>query len=131
MTVRTREGERAIGTRVSEAVRDAVLGRGERWTDRAFVVNDWYVSGYRPLDDSHGQRVGMLYVGFLEAPFAAVRRHLLTLVIGVFAGMLTVVLWLGRRLSLTILRPVERMHQVMSAVEGGAARQPGRSVIAG
>lgn len=118
-TVRTRGGERAIGTRVSAAVHDAVLGRGERWTDRAFVVNDWYVSGYRPLDDSQGRRVGMLYVGFLEAPFAAARQNLLTLVTGVFAATLGVALWLGRRLSLTILRPVERMHQVMSAVEAG------------
>ncbi|MDQ5896105.1 MAG: two-component system, NtrC family, sensor kinase [Pseudomonadota bacterium] len=130
-TVRERSGERAVGTRVSAAVHDAVLGRGERWTDRAFVVNDWYVSGYRPLDDSRGQRVGMLYVGFLEAPFAATRRHVLTLVIGVFAVTLAVALWLGRRLSLTILRPVERMHQVMSAVEAGALssrvdlREPG------
>ena len=43
--------ERAIGTRVSHVVREAVLGRGETWLDRAFVVNDWYVSAYQPLAD--------------------------------------------------------------------------------
>ena len=32
--------ERAIGTRVSQAVRDAVLGEGRTWLDRAFVVSD-------------------------------------------------------------------------------------------
>ncbi|HRD85970.1 MAG TPA: cache domain-containing protein, partial [Rubrivivax sp.] len=36
--------ERAIGTRVSQRVRDHVLGQGETWLDRAFVVSDWYVS---------------------------------------------------------------------------------------
>ena len=61
--------ERAIGTRVSQSVRDAVLGRGQTWLDRAFVVDDWYVSAYQPLSDSAGKRVGMLYVGYLEAPF--------------------------------------------------------------
>ena len=35
---------RAIGNRVSQVVREAVLGRGETWLGRAFVVNDWYVS---------------------------------------------------------------------------------------
>jgi two-component system NtrC family sensor kinase len=118
-TVRLGEGVRAMGTRVSAAVHDAVLGRGERWSDRAFVVNDWYVSGYRPLVDSRQQRVGMLYVGFLETPFAAARRGLLTLVSGVFTLMLAVALWLGRRLSLSIIWPVERMHHVMSEVEAG------------
>ncbi len=118
--VRLPQGDRAMGTRVSAAVRAAVLERGERWHDRAFVVNDWYVSGYLPLMDSREQRVGMLYVGFLETPFANARRGALTLVLGVFVGTLAVALWLARGLSLSIIRPVARMHQVMSEVEAGA-----------
>ncbi len=47
-------GERALGTRVSSEVREHVLGRGERWTDRAFVVNDWYISAYEPIKDVSG-----------------------------------------------------------------------------
>ena len=46
--------------------------RGSTWLDRAFVVDDWYVSGYQPLTDGAGQRVGMLYVGYLERPFTQV-----------------------------------------------------------
>lgn len=71
--VRLFEAERAIGTRVSQAVRDAVLGQGDTWLDRAFVVNDWYVSAYQPLLDGDEQRIGMLYVGYLEQPFRWVR----------------------------------------------------------
>src|SRR3546814_6114436 len=67
--VRRVEGRRALGTRVSSIVRSTVLGKGETWLDRAFVVNDWYISGYEPIVDSRGQRIGMLYVGFLDAPF--------------------------------------------------------------
>jgi two-component system, NtrC family, sensor kinase len=68
--VRLFEGGRAIGTRVSAAVYDAVLGEGKTWLDSAFVVADWYVSAYAPLIDSRQQRIGMLYVGYLEGPFA-------------------------------------------------------------
>ena len=42
---------RAVGTRVSEEVREAVLKHGEMWVDRAFVYDDWYVSAYEPLKD--------------------------------------------------------------------------------
>src|SRR5690606_22583607 len=66
--VRLFEGERALGTRVSQTVRDYVLGEGGIWLGTAFVVNDHYVSGYEPVVNGHGERVGMLYVGFLEAP---------------------------------------------------------------
>src|SRR5690606_17694982 len=65
--VRLFEGRRALGTRVSAAVRSAVLGEGRTWLDSAFVVNDWYISAYEPITDRRGERVGMLYVGFLEA----------------------------------------------------------------
>ena len=36
------QDERAIGTRVSQAVHEVVLGSDCTWLDRAFVVNDWY-----------------------------------------------------------------------------------------
>jgi signal transduction histidine kinase len=54
--VRLFEGGRAIGTRVSAAVHAAVLDEGRTWLDRAFVVQDWYVSAYEPLLNSHAER---------------------------------------------------------------------------
>jgi Zn-dependent protease len=54
-----------------------VLERGQTWLGRAFVVSQWYVSGYLPLADRAGQRVGMLYVGFLEQPFTLLRWGML------------------------------------------------------
>ena len=51
------EGERALGTRVSNVVRTKVLDNGITWIDRAFVVNDWYVSSYEPIIDIDGNRV--------------------------------------------------------------------------
>ncbi|MEP5007958.1 cache domain-containing protein, partial [Roseobacter sp.] len=67
--VRLFQNERALGTRVSAVVHQTVLEQGEVWLDRAFVVNDWYISAYEPIVDSFGDRVGMLYVGFLDQPF--------------------------------------------------------------
>jgi len=63
------ESARALGTRVSVEVRNTVLEQGTTWIDRAFVVSDWYISAYQPIVDVNGDRVGMLYAGYLEAPF--------------------------------------------------------------
>ena len=67
--VRNEHGDRAIGTRVSDEVYEAVIRKGQLWEDRAFVVNDWYITAYEPIRDISGKIVGILYVGMLEAPY--------------------------------------------------------------
>lgn len=117
--VRLFEGQRALGTRVSAEVRDQVLSRGEAWLDRAFVVDDWYVSAYEPILDSSGARVGMLYVGFLEAPFAAARRTTLLLIVGAFVAVAAVSVPLFLRWAGGIFRPLEQVSTTIAAVESG------------
>ena len=119
--VRLFQGERAIGTRVSASVRQTVLDEGRTWLDRAFVVNDWYVSAYEPIRDSRGERIGMLYVGFLEAPFLQARRVALALVILLFIGVVGVATFVSLHLARRVAWPVERMHGAMSAIEAGTA----------
>ena len=111
--------QRAIGTRVSMAVREAVLGRGETWLDRAFVVNDWYVSAYAPLADAAGRRVGMLYVGYLERPFTWMKYGVLAGIGVVFFGVMLVAAWWSARWARQIFHPLERMNQTMALVETG------------
>jgi two-component system NtrC family sensor kinase len=117
--VRLFQDKRAIGTRVSQAVHDAVLERGETWLDRAFVVNDWYVSGYEPLVDGAGQRVGMLYVGYLETPYRMTKYGILALIVGIFAVAMLLAAWFSIRRARSIFRPVERMNDTMRRVEEG------------
>jgi two-component system NtrC family sensor kinase len=119
--VRLFGGERALGTRVSLAVRDAVLGEGRTWLDSAFVVNDWYVSGYEPIHDSFGRRVGMLYVGYLERPFRQVKRNILTSMVALFGVITLIGSIISLRRARAIFRPLERMDATMDAVEGGDA----------
>ncbi|KGM86667.1 His Kinase A (phospho-acceptor) domain protein/HAMP domain protein/Histidine kinase-, DNA gyrase B [Roseovarius mucosus DSM 17069] len=117
--VRLFAGERALGTRVSAAVRSIVLEQGQTWLDSAFVVNDWYISAYRPLTDSFGKRVGMLYVGFLQAPFDAAKRRAYLLVLAAFLVVLAVSAPLFLRLARNIFAPLERMTRTMEEVEAG------------
>jgi two-component system NtrC family sensor kinase len=115
------DGDRAVGTRVSQQVRDAVLGRGSTWLDRAFVVNDWYVSAYQPLADSTGQRVGMLYVGYLERPFTLLKYAALASIGFIFFAVMIAAAFVSLRGARSIFAPLERMAQTMQRVEAGAA----------
>lgn len=117
--VRLFENVRALGTRVSAIVRNRVLEDGNLWLDRAFVVNDWYISGYEPIVDSFGNRVGMLYVGFLEAPFrtAKIVSALTISILFLLIALISVPIflrWAGR-----IFLPLERMTQTIERVEAG------------
>lgn len=117
--VRLFQDQRAIGTRVSQTVRERVLDQGETWLDRAFVVNDWYMSAYEPLRDAAGQRVGMLYVGFLESPFRWVRHAMLAVLGLIFLGVMAGSAWFSMRWARSIFRPVEQMNRTMRRVEDG------------
>lgn len=119
--VRLFQNQRAIGTRVSREVRDTVLGQGQTWLDRAFVVNDWYVSAYEPLLDADEQRIGMLYVGYLERPFRLVRYAMLGVMALIFLAVMALATVLSVRWARSIFQPVERMNQTMQRVEDGQA----------
>ncbi|QUN30634.1 cache domain-containing protein [Cupriavidus sp. KK10] len=117
--VRLFHGERALGTRVSRQVRDKVLLRGEKWLDLAFVVNDWYMSAYEPIADSRGQRIGMLYVGYLAKPISQAKDLALGVLVGLFlllgvAGALFSLLWARR-----VFAPMARMVGTMRALKAG------------
>lgn len=62
-TVVNAEGQRAVGTVVSDPVRQATLDGGEPFRGEAFVVNQEFLTAYDPIVDSTGEVVGMLYVG--------------------------------------------------------------------
>jgi len=117
--VMTARGERAIGTRVSEEVRNKVLGEGERWTDRAFVVNDWYITAYEPIVDISNQGVGILYVGVLEAKYVDIRRNTLLVFVLITAAGMVIAIAMGYLLGQRILKPVHRLINMSRRVSAG------------
>ena len=73
--VRNIDGSRAIGTRVSEEVYNQVIVQGEPWIDRAYVVNNWYITAYEPIRDVYDRIIGILYVGILEEKYSDLQRQ--------------------------------------------------------
>jgi signal transduction histidine kinase/DNA-binding response OmpR family regulator len=118
-SVRLEGGERAIGTRVSREVKEAVFDRGEPWVKRAFVVDHWAMTAYEPVVDFSGQRVGMLYVGIPEAPFLNFRWRALGLLILALAIAVALATWITWRLARGIIHPLTRLESAMRLVGEG------------
>ncbi len=113
------DGSRAIGTVASEEVTKHVLTDGKKWIDRAFVVNDWYITAYEPIEDIFGQRVGMLYVGVLEAKYADVRWNALSLFIMITVAGMVLALALGYVIASKMSRPVKQLIEASNQVSQG------------
>jgi two-component system NtrC family sensor kinase len=117
--VKSVNGERAIGTRVSREVNQAVLKEGKSWIHRAFVVNDWYISAYEPIRDINDEIIGILYVGMLEKPYVDLRNR----VMATFTGMaiLSVILLLIILYFITssITKPLLQMVSATNKIAKG------------
>lgn len=112
------EGKRAIGTRVSHTVYDNVVRKGQTWLDRAFVVTNWYFSGYEPIKDIHGKIIGILYVGLLEQPFVDLLWNISFIFLGVIvlaAGLAVIFSYiLAYRVSQPLVDVVGATHKISS-----------------
>jgi len=113
------DGKRAIGTRVSEEVYRQVVEAGKPWIARAFVVDDWYITAYRPLLDPGGEVVGILYVGVLAEPFDAARRRVvLTFAVVIVAGMVLAFV-IASLLSGGIVKPLRHLADAAREIASG------------
>jgi len=112
-------GQRAIGTLISAEVKRRVLDQGERWTARAFVVRDWYITAYEPIADVNGRTVGMLYVGVLEAKYADLRRKAMLVFVLITAAGMVLAVALGSLLSSRMLNPMQRLIEASHRVSQG------------
>jgi two-component system NtrC family sensor kinase len=110
---------RAIGTLVSGEVYRKVIEKGETWRDRAFVVNDWYLTAYQPLIDPGGERIGILYVGKLEQPFFDMTVRALLFFSAIVVGVAILGALVTFVLVRSISRPILGLIQATKAVGRG------------
>ncbi|MCG8564291.1 MAG: cache domain-containing protein [Desulfobacterales bacterium] len=112
-------GRRALGSLASPEVSQRVLGEGKPWTDRAKVLDQWYITAYEPILSIEGERVGMFYVGVLEAKYLDVRKRgmlvfFLITCVGTFLAIA-----LGWLLTNRILQPVSSLIRASREISKG------------
>jgi two-component system NtrC family sensor kinase len=121
---------KAVGTRVSDAVKHTVLEQGDSYLDRAYVHNAWYVSAYLPLRDLNHNIVGMLYVGHRIWPL--IEAYIINL--GEIVLMVCLVLLVSGYIvhfgTRDLFHPIERISSVVKAIQHGKAKRIGKLELA-
>ncbi len=118
-TIQTPERRRAIGTTLSSEVYNRVVMMKERWIGRAFVVNEWYFSGYEPILSLEGVPIGALYVGMLEKPFTRLKMNMTFLVIGVLMFGAVMGIGVANMASVRLARPIKELEELAGRVAAG------------
>ncbi len=82
-------GNRAIGTYIPSVNPDgspnsvvSKVKQGQTYVGRAYVVNGWYITAYKPMYDEQKQLVGVLYVGIPQESTTTLRNEIMNKVIG-------------------------------------------------
>src|SRR4030042_1170568 len=117
--VKTEDGSRAVGRRVSAEVNDQVLVKGLPWVARAFVVKDWYKTAYEPIKDINDKTIGILYVWLLERPFADMSRNIFIVFLVIVSAATALAALLETVLTRSISGPVERMLKAPQKLSEG------------
>jgi len=113
------DSTRAIGTRVSEQVFNKVLEQGERFGDRAFVVNDWYLSAYDPIFDPDGEIIGIFYVGLLEKKYLDYKSSLAMEFIAISLLSLLLAFVVAFFISIKLRQPVLGLVEATRKISDG------------
>ncbi len=114
--VKNEDGSRAIRTRVSEEVYNQVVLEGEPWIGRAYVVNNWYITAYEPIENINNEIIGILYVGILEQKYVDIRNRavlafLAITLMGVIVSMMLSYI-ISRRISVPLKKLVSASREI-------------------
>jgi two-component system NtrC family sensor kinase len=121
--VKTENGQRAIGTLVSEDVYKNVLIKGNLLSKIEFAVRDWYITAYEPIKDISGKTIGILGLGVLESKFKSMERKALWIFLGITFAGITVSIIICFVLTNSIMRPVNSLLLATSRLANGDIEQ--------
>ncbi|MBN2402299.1 MAG: cache domain-containing protein [Spirochaetes bacterium] len=113
------DGTRAVGTQVSEEVYKNVYEHGKEWINKAFVVNNWYLSGYSPIYSITDKIIGIHYVGILEEKYNRITRNatIFALAVTLITAFLAIVLSIY--LIKSIISPIQSLVAASQGIADG------------
>ena len=117
------DGERQVGTKVSGAVKDAVLKDGETYIGRAEVVGTMNETAYKPIKDRNDNTIGIWYVGVPATPYDNLVQHfrnsmIIYSVVGILAGFIIAFL-----IAFSVYAPLRRIGDAVQKTSEGDLTQ--------
>ncbi len=119
-TTLLRDGERQIGTKLSEQITSIVLRGKNSYADTADVLNERYFTAYQPILNSQGEAIGLFFAG---KPIAGIQRTqlkftLLAVAVIMILGFGIIVLNISIMKKM-IVQPVTQMARLATELSEG------------
>ena len=123
-TTFAKDGNRAVGTRASEAVAEIVLKNGQNYTGEAEVLGNTYFCAYEPIKDERGKNIGMLFMGIPKAEVETLQNSFFY---STFFATILLIVVMGVLVYFVVratLRPLEMVQGTMKQISEGDLTEP-------
>ena len=111
-----KDGERAVGTTVSQEVENVVLEDGNNYYGEADVVGYMYQTAYTPIRNAAGEIIGIWYVGAPQEFVTQMNRDIFMQVLVVISfvavGLIIGVLFFSNKIVNPILKSVDFAKEI-------------------
>lgn len=116
-TTVVKDGQRQVGTKAAQNVVDKVLKEGTNYNGTADVVGKKYVTIYKPIKDTTGKAIGMIFIGYPESYVFGIIKTPVILIIAISL----LVLSLGATAFYLIIRrnvikPIEKLNKNLNTI---------------
>ena len=114
------DGRRAVGTRLSGDIAEAVLGQGKSYVGQATILGENHLCSYVPTRDANGQVDGLLFAGISTA--SATQQIGLAVALSCLAGVILIIagiLVVGAYIKKAVSAPLSRLTILAQTLEQG------------
>ena len=113
-----KDGERVIGTKISDKVKQIVLDKGENFLGESNVVGKIYQAAYTPLKNSNNETFGIFYIGAPQGLIDTINKSIILNIIFIFIILLIFVLFFIRIFTkLSIINPINEIIEHAKLLE--------------
>ena len=130
-TITDDNGNRVVGTTMSEKVAKTVLTDGEIYSAEARILGDRYITKYAPILGPDGTPNGALFTGYNMEPYYAAKQNNILINILIGGLMLAIMTFNGTLiLKRRLKKPLEKVVAAVEDIAAGRMNENTREVLA-
>lgn len=130
-TITDDNGNRVVGTTMSEKVAKTVLTDGEIYSAETRILGDRYITKYAPIPGPDGTPTGALFAGYNMEPYYASKLNNILINILIGGLMLAIMTFNGTRiLKRRLKKPLEKVVAAVEDIAAGRMNENTREVLA-
>ncbi|WP_378956521.1 methyl-accepting chemotaxis protein [Pelosinus sp. sgz500959] len=114
-----KDGQRALGTKLSENVATKVLKEGEQYIGKADILGAHYITQYAPLIGPENKPIGALFVGKNVESLTTARNKIAMVIGGISFFVMLIVIILATIISNKITQPIRKLATAIGWVASG------------